>query len=63
MKRGSSFADQYRIQWWVQVKGPETAVPWYPLDAPELTYTLLEFSLEIKFRPTEFRRSITKSIA
>ena len=53
-----AFADTYavshRIQWWVQVKGPETAVPWYPLDAPELTYTLPEFGLEVNFRPTEF---------
>ena len=53
-----AFADTYaashRIQWWVQVKGPETAVPWYPLEAPELTYTLPEFGLELNFRPTEF---------
>lgn len=49
-----AFADTHRIQWWVQVKGPETAVPWYPLDAPELTYTLPDFSLELLFRPTEF---------
>ncbi len=52
--RLKAFADPRGIQWWVQPKGPETAVPWYPLDAPELTYTLPEFSLEIKFRPTEF---------
>lgn len=49
-----SFADTHKIQWWVQVKGPETALPWYPLDAPELTYTLPEFALELNFRPTEF---------
>jgi 23S rRNA (uracil1939-C5)-methyltransferase len=49
-----AFADRYRIQWWVQVKGPETAVPWYPLDAPDLTYVLPEFDLDIAFRPTEF---------
>lgn len=49
-----AFADRHRIQWWVQVKGPETAVPWYPLDAPELTYVLPEFGLDILFRPTEF---------
>jgi 23S rRNA (uracil1939-C5)-methyltransferase len=49
-----TFADAHRIQWWVQVKGPETAVPWYPLDAPELTYTLPDFGLELLFRPTEF---------
>lgn len=48
------FADEHKIQWWVQVKGPETAVPWYPLDAPSLTYLLPEFSLELNFRPTEF---------
>ncbi len=49
-----AFADAHRVQWWVQVKGPETAVPWYPLDAPDLTYTLPEFGLELNFRPTEF---------
>ncbi len=49
-----AFADAHRIQWWVQVKGPETAVPWYPLDAPALTYLLPEFGLELGFRPTEF---------
>ncbi|MBL8511216.1 MAG: 23S rRNA (uracil(1939)-C(5))-methyltransferase RlmD [Betaproteobacteria bacterium] len=49
-----AFADQHAIQWWVQVKGPETAVPWYPLDAPELTYQLPTFDLDIQFRPTEF---------
>ncbi|MBL8522779.1 MAG: 23S rRNA (uracil(1939)-C(5))-methyltransferase RlmD [Betaproteobacteria bacterium] len=49
-----AFADTHKIQWWVQVKGPETAVPWYPLDAPDLTYTLPEFGLELNFRPTEF---------
>jgi 23S rRNA (uracil1939-C5)-methyltransferase len=48
------FADAHRIQWWVQPKGPETAVPWYPLDAQELTYCLPEFDLELGFRPTEF---------
>ena len=49
-----AFADEYKIQWWVQVKGPDTAVPWYPLDAAELTYVLPEFGLELNFRPTEF---------
>ena len=53
-----AFADacaaSHRIQWWVQVKGPETAMPWYPLEAPALTYSLPEFALELNFRPTEF---------
>ena len=49
-----AFADAHKIQWWAQIKGPETAVPWYPLDAPELTYVLPEFDLDLNFRPTEF---------
>ena len=49
-----TFSDEHHIQWWVQVKGPETAVPFYPLDAPDLTYTLPEYDLDILFRPTEF---------
>jgi 23S rRNA (uracil1939-C5)-methyltransferase len=48
------FADQHRVQWWQQSKGPDTAVAWYPLDAPALTYRLPEFQLELAFRPTEF---------
>ena len=49
-----AFADAHQIQWWVQVKGPGTAVPWYPRDAPDLTYLLPEFDIELNFRPTEF---------
>jgi 23S rRNA (uracil1939-C5)-methyltransferase len=48
------FADAHRVQWWQQSKGPETAVAWYPLDAPALTYRLAEFDLDLAFRPTEF---------
>ncbi len=48
------FADTQKIQWWLQVKGPDTALPWYPPDAPALTYLLPEFDLELNFRPTEF---------
>lgn len=49
-----SFADTHRIQWWLQSKGPDTIVPFYPLDAPELAYTLPEFNLVMPFRPSEF---------
>jgi 23S rRNA (uracil1939-C5)-methyltransferase len=56
--RLKAFADQYRgshrLQFWLQVKGPETAVPWYPLDMPEVTYRLPQFDLELLFKPTEF---------
>jgi 23S rRNA (uracil1939-C5)-methyltransferase len=48
------FADTHRIQFWLQPKGPDTAHPFYPLDAPELAYSLPEFDLAMPFRPTEF---------
>ena len=48
------FADAHGVQWWLQVKGPETATPLYPLDAPALNYRLPEFGITIGFRPTEF---------
>ena len=49
-----AFADKHGIQWWLQPKGPETAHPFYPLDAPALDYALPEFGLRMAFRPTEF---------
>jgi 23S rRNA (uracil1939-C5)-methyltransferase len=49
-----TFADRHGIQWWFQPKGPETAHPFYPEDAPPLDYRLPEFGLAIGFRPTEF---------
>ncbi len=48
------FAAQYGIQFWLQTKGPETAQPFYPQDAPPLYYSLPEFGVEIHFRPTDF---------
>jgi 23S rRNA (uracil1939-C5)-methyltransferase len=48
------FADRHGIQWWLQPKGPETAYPFYPLEAPALDYALPEFGLRLGFRPTEF---------
>jgi 23S rRNA (uracil1939-C5)-methyltransferase len=49
-----AFADQHGIQWWLQPKGPETARPFYPPDAPALDYRLPEFDLRLGFGPTEF---------
>jgi len=48
------FADRHGIQFWLQTKGPDTATPFHPLDAPELAYSLPEFNLVMPFRPTEF---------
>jgi 23S rRNA (uracil1939-C5)-methyltransferase len=48
------FADDHRIQVWLQTKGPETAAPFHPLDAPPLYYALPEFGVKLFFRPTDF---------
>ena len=49
-----AFADKHAVQWWLQPKGPETAHPFYPLEAPALDYRLPEFGLSLRYRPTEF---------
>ncbi|HEX5363343.1 MAG TPA: 23S rRNA (uracil(1939)-C(5))-methyltransferase RlmD [Gallionella sp.] len=49
-----AFADAHAVQFWLQTKGPETVAPFYPLDAPALTYTLPEYNVEMPFAPTEF---------
>jgi 23S rRNA (uracil1939-C5)-methyltransferase len=48
-----AFADQYQVQWWLQTKGPETAVPYYPLDK-QLHYLLPEFGIKMPFKPVDF---------
>jgi 23S rRNA (uracil1939-C5)-methyltransferase len=48
-----AFADAWDVQWWLQVKGPETAVPDYPLDK-ELYYLLPEFGVKMPFKPVDF---------
>jgi 23S rRNA (uracil1939-C5)-methyltransferase len=49
-----AFADQHQIQFWLQPKGPDSATPFHPLDAPPLTYSLPEFGITMPFLPTEF---------
>ncbi len=53
-ERLRAFADAHRIQWWLQPKGPESAYPFHPLDAPPLSYELPEFGIVMPFSPTEF---------
>ncbi|TCK43849.1 23S rRNA m(5)U-1939 methyltransferase [Paraburkholderia sp. BL8N3] len=48
-----TFADEHGVQFWLQPKGPDTAYPFYPLDA-ELAYTLPEFGIRMPFKPTDF---------
>ena len=65
-----AFVDQHTrpdraLQFWLQPKGPDTAYPFYPLDAPALTYTLPEFAIEMPYKPTEFTQvnaSINRSL-
>ncbi len=49
-----AFAAMHGVQFWLQPKGPDTAYPFHPLDAPELSYSLPEFDLVMPFKPTEF---------
>ncbi len=49
-----AFADEHQVQFWLQTKGPETIVPFYPLDAPALSYSLPEFNVTMPFAPGEF---------
>lgn len=49
-----AFADTHRVQIWTQTKGPDTIKPFYPLDGPQLQYSLPEFDLTYPFKPNEF---------
>lgn len=48
-----AFADEYKIQWWLQPKGPDTVYPFYPVDV-QLEYLLPEFGVRMPFKPTDF---------
>jgi 23S rRNA (uracil1939-C5)-methyltransferase len=47
------FAAENKVQWYLQPKGPETAVP-LPGELHTLGYQLDEFGLRYSFQPTEF---------
>lgn len=49
-----AFADRHQVQFWTQIKGPETAAPFYPLDAAPLSYELPEFGISMPYKPTDF---------
>jgi len=48
------FADAAGVQLWLQSKGPETVVPFWPEAMPSLYYSLPEFGVRIAFSPTDF---------
>jgi 23S rRNA (uracil1939-C5)-methyltransferase len=49
-----AFADHHEIVFFLQPGGPATATLFHPQDATPLAYTLPEFGLELRFRPTDF---------
>ena len=49
-----AFAERHRVQFWMQPQGPDTATPFWPLDAAPLTYELPEFGVTMPFKPTDF---------
>jgi 23S rRNA (uracil1939-C5)-methyltransferase len=53
-ERLKRFADEHAVQLWLQPAGPDSALPFWPIDAPALSYTLPEFAVRIAFGPTDF---------
>src|SRR3979490_2115204 len=53
-QRLKRFAEDHGVQLWLQPEGPDSARPFWPLDAPDLYYTLPEHGLRIAFGPTDF---------
>ncbi len=49
-----AFADKHQIQFWLQSGGPDTVVPFHPISAPQLSYSLPEFGITMPFAPGEF---------
>ena len=52
--RLKQFAARHGVQLWLQPSGPDSAQPFWPLDAPPLYYLLPEFGVRIDFAPTDF---------
>jgi 23S rRNA (uracil1939-C5)-methyltransferase len=48
-----AFAQQHAVQWWLQIKGPDT-VKLMDTDGPELSYDLPDFGVHMPFKPTDF---------
>jgi len=48
------FAQQSGMQIWLQPRGPDSAAPFWPLDAQPLYYSLPEHAVRIVFSPTDF---------
>jgi 23S rRNA (uracil1939-C5)-methyltransferase len=49
-----AFAQQHGVHLYLQSRGPETALPFWPEAPADLYYTLPEFGVKLPFFPTEF---------
>lgn len=49
-----AFADQHRVVFFLQPKGPASAYRFYPPEGPPLSYRLTDYEVEHFFSPTEF---------
>lgn len=49
-----AFADHWRVQFWLQPGGPQTAALFYPPKAQQIAYCLPEFNLHMPFSPVDF---------
>lgn len=48
------FADRHAVRLFLQPQGPDSARPFAPDDEADLHYAIPEFSLEMRFAPTDF---------
>ena len=53
-ERLKQFAEDHAVQLWLQPAGPDSARPFWPLDPPQLHYTLPQYGVRIAFGPTDF---------
>jgi len=53
-ERLKRFADDHAVQLWLQPAGPDSAHPFWPVESPELHYTLPQYGVRIAFGPTDF---------
>ena len=53
LQRLRDFAAEYRVQWWLQSKGPDT-VCLLDEGVPQLAYALPGFGITMPFKPTDF---------
>jgi 23S rRNA (uracil1939-C5)-methyltransferase len=53
-ERLKRFAEDHAVQLWLQPAGPDSAQPFWPLDSPQLHYTLPQYGVRIAFGPADF---------